>query len=95
MLSSLNLALPLQEELPEAISDFDSDNSAVKDSTEIELEKIIFGDDAGFHEDLRLHKTTKSARALRATERVVRETLDGSEEPKALDDADVCNWYPP
>ena len=43
---------PSQDKSSESSSDYVSDASAEKDEIEIELEKIVFGDDQGFREGL-------------------------------------------
>ena len=67
----------------------DTDDLVGKDATELELEKVLFGDDIGFHESLKPHgqisaPTSKQAEQVRLQE-------EGLEE---IDDSDVCilNW---
>lgn len=40
----------------EASDDMDTEDLTEKDATELELERRVFGDEAGFYEALRLHK---------------------------------------
>lgn len=67
----------------------ESDDLVEKDTTELELEKLLFGDETGFHETLKPHgqifaPITQPAEQCRLQE-------EGLEE---VDDADVCilNW---
>ncbi|KAI9843817.1 MAG: hypothetical protein M1837_006077 [Sclerophora amabilis] len=47
---------PTQDELDtEMKSDVESDSPIAKDATELELEKLVFGDNAGFREGLKAH----------------------------------------
>ena len=75
-------------------SDFDDASSAdlmEKDKTEEQLEKLVFGDDAGFRSALKTHG--RSNRELALTENDVAEDGDEAsadgEELGDLDDADV------
>ncbi|MCJ1484023.1 hypothetical protein MMC06_004191 [Schaereria dolodes] len=47
---------PTQDELSEDTSMAEEDDSMEKDETELELEKLIFGDSAGFQEGLKLYR---------------------------------------
>ena len=60
-----------------------------KDKTELELEKLVFGDEVGFHEGLNLHGQ-RAAPGSQPTEQGQLQE-EGLEE---IDDADVCtsNW---
>lgn len=72
---------------------FNSDDSIEKDKTELELEKLVFGDEAGFQEGLstyeRKYHTVEND--LEGGDRLddgqVEEDQEGLE---GLDDADVC-----
>lgn len=46
---------PNRDESSDGEDHFDSDDPMEKDETEVELEKLVFGDDAGFLEGLRSH----------------------------------------
>lgn len=80
--------------LDEMIDDFeglDSDEIMEKDKTEIELEKLVFGDELGFHEALKSYKDPSTD---------LPDLVDGDRQPsernaeqgnfEGLDDADVC-----
>lgn len=70
---------------------FDSDEPMEKDGTEIELEKLVFGDKSGFLEGLKAHKDASNV--LRGLVNDGRgQAQDGLEEGDLgrLDDADVC-----
>ena len=72
-----------------------SDVSMVKDDTEFELERLVFGDDAGFHERLRsfgdgaaLPKApTTCLNRQRSPEDTAEDDLEG------VDDSGVCWIY--
>lgn len=44
------------DEMVDDLEGFDSDEPIEKDETEIELEKLVFGDESGFHEGLKSYK---------------------------------------
>ena len=73
----------------DSFSGVESDDSIEKDQTELELEKIVFGDEIGFHEGLKPH----GHRAAPTNQRGGQDPLveEGLED---IDDADVCtlNW---
>ena len=74
----------------EVASDF-SDEAVEKDETEIELEKLVFGDDSGFHEGLISY--TDDSNGLRSLmDGESQEDRNGLEKAnlEGLDDADVC-----
>ena len=85
---------PATPKLDESIDDFeglDSDEIMEKDKTEIELEKLVFGDESGFHERLKSYKDTfTDSRDLVDGDR--QQVQDGLEvgNLEDLDDADVC-----
>jgi hypothetical protein len=74
----------------------ESDGSVAKDSTEEELEKLVFGDDVGFHECLEAHRRQSSG-ALEKLSKLGDEghtDRDGNEVEdeeglEGIDDADV------
>ena len=81
--------------LDNMVDDFDglnSDEPMEKDGTEIELEKLVFGDESGFHEGLQSYKDANDH---------IRDLVEGDQQQaqggleegtlKDLDDADVCN----
>ena len=65
------------------------DELAGKDKTELELEKLVFGDEVGFHDGLNLHGQRVAPDSQPAEQGLMQE--EGLEE---IDDADVCtlNW---
>lgn len=80
--------------LDEMVDDFeelDSDEPMEKDEAEIELEKLVFGDESGFHEGLKSYKdhSTDLGDLVDGDQQQVQ---DGLEEGnlEGLDDADVC-----
>ena len=87
------MALPQPHDSDSSFNDFDSDVSTEKDKSELELEKLVFGDEAGFQEGLSNYE-----RKYHTVEHdlVVGEHLDDDqverdqEGLKGLDDADVC-----
>ena len=85
--------------MDEMVDDFeglDSDEPMEKDETEIELEKLVFGDESGFYEGLRSYNGANDD---------LRDLVDGDQQHaqddleegnlEGLDDADVCNVEPP
>ena len=70
-------------------SGVESDDSIRKDKMELELERLVFGDEIGFHEGLKPHEQ-RAAPSGQPDERG-RPAEEGLEE---IDDADVCtlNW---
>lgn len=43
---------PTSDDSPSSFEGFDSEESLEKDETELELEKLVFGDEIGFYEGL-------------------------------------------
>ena len=86
----------LQANMPDAMSfsGSDSDDPMEKDETELELEKLVFGDDAGFHERLKSHRQKLGVRGQSKTAQSKQEGPDGLEEEglEDIDDADVCTF---
>lgn len=73
---------------------FDSDDSSEKDKTELELEKLVFGDEAGFQEGIstyeRKYHTAEHDLVVggeNSDEYQVEQDQEGLE---GVDDADVC-----
>ena len=86
---------PISPMLDNMVDDFDgldSDEPMEKDGTEIELEKLVFGDESGFHEGLKSYKDA-SDHLRDLVDGDQQQAQDGLEEGilKDLDDADVCN----
>ena len=86
----------------EALVQYDSDqhlgrddthDPMEKDETEMELERLLFGDEQGFHERLRSHGTGTGVLVPAVTEEDGREedVLEG-EGLEGVDDADVCTF---
>ena len=69
----------------------DSDQSMGRDETEVELEKLVFGDDSGFHEGLKSYReaNTDFRRPVDGERQRARDGLE-NENLENLDDADVC-----
>ena len=84
--------------MDEVVDDFeglDSDEPMGKDGTELVLEKLVFGDECGFHEGLKSYKNSKTD---------FRDLVDGDQQNgqdgleegtlEGHDDADVCKVEP-
>ena len=63
----------------------EGDDLVGKDKTELELEKLVFGDETGFHEDLKLQGQRTAPTSQPAEQGRPQE--EGLED---IDDADVC-----
>ena len=79
------------DEVVDDFEGFDSDEPMGKDGTEIELEKLVFGDKSGFHEGLKSYENTSTdlrdlvdGDQLQGQDGLDEGTLEG------LDDGDVC-----
>ena len=70
----------------DSFSGVESDDSMGKDKTELELEKLVFGDEIGFHEGLIKPHGHKAAPTSQpgGQDRLEEEGLE------EIDDADVC-----
>ena len=69
--------------------------SMEKDATEVELEKLLFGDDGGFYESLRSHKDTANVggSAFLSDTREVDHAVDRRHgDLEGVHDEDVCLW---
>ena len=77
-----------------SFSGSNSDDPMEKDETELELEKLVFGDDTGFHERLKSHRQELGVRGQSRTAQSKQEEPDGLEEEglEDIDDADVCTF---
>ena len=85
-------AQSMQDEPEDEFAGFDVDTMQ-KDENELELEKLVFGDQEGFHRDLDVHADrhiTPHADTVEASPEV---ELDDAE-IEGLDDADVRNIDP-
>ena len=90
------LVSPTLDDMANDFERLHHNNSIVKDGTEIELEKLVFGDDAGFHERLKSYKNgnTDLQGLLDGPERQARSSLERGN-LENLDDADVCKFEMP
>ena len=75
-----------------------SDGAMEKDDIELELEKYVFGDDAGFHEDIKLHQGDALSRIAfeMEDEQDAKQSSAEDEALQGVDDADVrsvTNWH--
>lgn len=73
----------------DSFGEVESGDSIGKDKTELELEKLVFGDEIGFHEGLEPHEQRAAPTSQPNESGGLQE--EGLEE---IDDADVCtlNW---
>lgn len=79
----------IEDDSSDAFGGFESDEEEEKDSTELELEAAVFGDEAGFHERLKRHGVTRDNRDFTTT--VAKDVQDEAEDDiRDIDDADVC-----
>ena len=69
--------------------DQDQDTFGEKDETELRLEKLVFGDDAGFYEGLRSYKATGGSQS----DVKEKDDLDEQAGIETINDADVCNGF--
>ena len=84
---ALKSTTPAYDELSDAE---DSDVDMDKDETELQLERLVFGDDAAFKKELALHGDAKSGAESAEGE----EEDDDDRDLDAVVDADV-HYYPP
>ena len=77
--------------MAEDFSKFDRDDSVAKDTTEIELERLVFGDKPGFHEGLNSYRDASIdlARSANGDRQQAQDGL-GEGDLEGFDDADVC-----
>lgn len=72
----------------------DSDQEIIKkDATELELEKLVFGDDAGFREGLRSYRQDAGISEFSEEEEEAEVEIGGigeEEDLEGVQDADVC-----
>jgi len=83
----------LKRDSQESLGVSASDDPMEKDKTEIELEKLLFGDNTGFHEELKAHG--KSAGALFPYTAEQDQQDEHDEGLEGVDDADVCTFDDP
>ena len=80
-----------QDELSDDFEGLDSDDRMEKDETELELEKLVFGDAAGFHEGLRSHQEDAFPTKLDINSEGEDDSAQDEDEGlEGVDDADVC-----
>lgn len=77
---------PAQDENSDSYNGLESDDPMEKDETELELEKLIFGDEAGFQEILSTYRSTQAVLSPVSDDDVLQ---DGGEGLTGIDDADV------
>lgn len=80
----------MMDEVVDDFEGFDNDEPMEKDGTEMELEKLVFGDESGFYEGLKSYKhPNNDIRGLVVGDQL--QDQDGLEEGnlEGLDDADV------
>ena len=83
---------PTHDELSDAPGDFEGEDLIEKDKTELELEKLVFGDNVGFREGLKSYKDEDGGLELsRAMGGEEEEAVEVEEEVdlEALNDTDV------
>ena len=68
----------------DSFSGVESDDSMGKDKTELELEKLVFGDEIGFHKGLKPHGHRAAPTSQPGQDRLEEKGLE------EIDDADVC-----
>ena len=76
---------PTQDEHSDSYSGFESNDPMEKDETELELEKAVFGDEAGFLEELASHRLGTAAYSPESAEAASEEEKDF----EGVDDADA------
>ena len=80
----------LQIELPVAPNDFGGADSIEKDATELELEKLLFGDETGFREGLKSYRDEEDKIGISDLEDREKDALaEGAVDLEALNDNDV------
>ena len=92
---SFQISQPYEDALSGSYDGFESDDFMLKDETELELEKLVFGDKAGFHASLDANRPDEffqlPSEILAGTRHdELGSGLEGGFE--GLDDADVCTF---
>ncbi|KAA6412986.1 MAG: hypothetical protein FRX48_02729 [Lasallia pustulata] len=85
-------APPTQNDFSDAEDHFGSDDPVEKDETEVELEKLVFGDDAGFLEGLKSHRQEVARSEVDQLEEVAEGKDTSADEDEGLEgiaDADL------
>lgn len=80
----------VEDDVSEDYSGRMSDDSTEKDETELELEKLIFGNGAGFHNDLGKDFFPTCSREVETEDNGDSVVTGGEEGLETLGDADVC-----
>lgn len=85
------MALVSQDDSFENFSDHDSVGSKEKDATELELEKLVFGDELGFYDSLKSTNSAAVPGARKHVESPIDDDADKLTEEglEGIDDADV------
>lgn len=84
------MALVSQDDSSESFNDNDSADSKEKDATELELEKLVFGDELGFFDGLKSLNDADLPGARNDAENAVDDESKLTEEGlEGVDDADV------
>lgn len=87
------VALPQPDDSDSSFNGFDSDDSIEKDKTELELEKLVFGDEAGFQEGISTYeqKYHTTEHGLVGGEYLDNDQIGQDQEGlEDVDDVDVC-----
>ena len=88
-------APPTQDDSSDAEDHLESDDPMEKDQTEVELEKLVFGDDAGFLEGLKSHRQEVARLDVDQLEEVGEGKDTSADEDEGLEgiaDADVKSF---
>lgn len=90
---------PTQDELSDGLNALEHDDPMEKDETELELEKLVFGDDEGFREGLRSYRQDVGYLGSGRDDDGREDDMDGpyseteEQDLDALEDADVSSQY--
>ncbi len=77
-----------QDEISDDFHGLGGDDAMEKDEIEVELEKLVFGDDAGFHEDLKSYHAGVFTTEHEANAEDQQDTAQVSDEDQGLEDVD-------
>jgi len=77
---------PTQDEFSDSYNGLESDDPMEKDETELELEKLVFGDEAGFQEGLSTYRSTQAELSPVSDDEILQDRGEGL---TGVDDADV------
>ncbi len=83
--------LGVEDEPSDNFEGLESDDPLEKDETELELEKLVFGDEAGFYDGLKSHQEGAFRTRLEAAEyhQDMAQISDEDQGLRGVDDADV------